>query len=85
MAELTSLKNIGKELSAKLLGVGISSPEMLHRAGAKGAYLKMRKQYPNVCLVHLYALHCAVENIEIKGLSEQARNELKAFDSTLKD
>lgn len=84
MAELTSLKNIGRELSKKLSTAGITSSEMLREAGAKEAFVKIKKLYPNVCLVHLHCLQAALDNVELKELTEQAKKELKEFNEGLK-
>ena len=35
MAELTSMRNIGREMARKLAAVGIESPEQLAEAGAR--------------------------------------------------
>ena len=67
MAELTSMMNIGKEMARKLDSVGIGSAEELVRLGAEQAFLKVKERYPNVCLVHLYALEGAVCNVEFGG------------------
>lgn len=79
MPELTSMKNIGKEMEKKLTTVGIDSSEELIRLGAKQAFLKLKEIYPKICLVHLYALEGAVENIEFNSLSENKKKELKEF------
>ena len=50
------MMNIGKEMAKKLTSVGIDSPEKLAESGAKQAFLKLKGMYPQVCLVHLYAL-----------------------------
>lgn len=84
MSELTSMKNIGKEMEKKLLAVGITSPEMLNKIGAKKAFKKIKEIYPNVCLVHLYTLQGATENIDFNSLSENTKNELNKFNDTLK-
>lgn len=84
MAELTSMKNIGKEISSKLLSVGISSPEMLNQTGAKQAFRKIKDMYPEVCLVHLYALQGAIENVDFNCLSKQMKDDLKKFSDTIK-
>ena len=59
MAELTSMCNVGKELARKLESVGIRSAEELTRTGSMEAFLRLKIRYPNVCLVHLYALQDA--------------------------
>lgn len=84
MSELTSMMNIGKEMAGKLTAVGIDSPERLMESGAKQAFIKLKEAYPNVCLVHLYALEGAVRNIEFNGLSEETKKDLKEFSDFLK-
>ncbi len=84
MSELTSMINIGKEMAKKLTSVGIESSEDLIKAGAKEAFLKLKQKYPNVCLVHLYTLEGAINNIEFNSLSEDKKNELKEFSDFLK-
>ena len=84
MAELTSMMNIGKEMARKLDSVGIGSAEELIRSGAEQAFMKLKERYPNVCLVHLYALEGAVRNVEFNGLPEDRKKELKEFSDFLK-
>lgn len=84
MAELTSMRNIGKELSRKLTAVGIGSSEELAAAGAEEAFLRLKLAYPNVCLVHLYALEGALRDIDWNGLSKERKESLKQFSDSLK-
>lgn len=77
--ELTSLKNIGKELERKLKIVGINSAEELKQIGSKEAFLHLKLRFPEVCLVHLYTLEGAIENIDFNKLSENTKSDLKAF------
>ncbi len=84
MAELVSMMNIGKELARKLNSVGIGSAEELVCSGAKQAFLRLKERYPNVCLVHLYALEGAVCNVEFNSLPEGRKKELKEFSDFLK-
>lgn len=56
MPDLTSMRNIGREMARKLTAVGIDSPEKLVEAGSKKAFFKLKETFPNVCLVHLYVL-----------------------------
>ena len=84
MAELTSMMNIGKELEKKLRSVGIDSAEQLMATGAKEAFRKLKTAYPNVCLVHLYALEGAVRQTEFNSLSQDKKRELKAFSDSLR-
>lgn len=84
MAELESMMNIGKEMAKKLNSVGIGSAEDLVCSGAEQAFLKLKERYPNVCLVHLYALEGAVCNVEFNSLPEGRKMELKEFSDFLK-
>ena len=84
MTELTSMKNIGTEMAKKLISVGIETSEELIEAGAKDAFLKLKQQYPNVCLVHLYALEGAIQDTEFNSLSEDKKRELKEFSDFMK-
>ena len=56
MSELTSLRNIGKEIEKKLKTVGITTAEELKDIGSEATFVKIKSHYPNVCLVHLYFL-----------------------------
>lgn len=71
-------------MAGKLTAVGIDSPERLMEAGAKQAFVKLKEAYPNVCLVHLYALEGAVQNMEFNALSEETKKDLKEFSDFLK-
>lgn len=84
MAELRSMMNIGSEMAKKLTAVGIDSPEELREQGSKQAFLKLKQAYPQVCLVHLYALEGAIQNTEFNNLSEEKKKELKEFSDFLK-
>lgn len=84
MAELTSMMNIGREMSRKLKSVGIDSCEALIESGAKRAFIRLKAAYPNACLVHLYVLEGAVRNTEFNNLSEDTKKDLKLFSDSLK-
>lgn len=84
MSNLTSMMNIGKEMTRKLKAVGIDTSEKLIETGAKEAFFKLKETYPNVCLVHLYTLEGAISNIEYNALSEDKKRELKKFSDSLK-
>lgn len=84
MAELTSMMNIGSEMKKKLSSVGISTAEELIFTGAKEAFSRLKKVYPNVCLVHLYTLEGAITNTEYNSLSADKKKELKKFSDSLK-
>lgn len=84
MAELTSMKNIGAEMARKLTAVGIDSSEKLIGAGAKQAFFQLKQLYPQVCLVHLYALEGAIQNREFNDLSKETKEDLKGFSDLLR-
>ncbi|NBI09387.1 hypothetical protein D1641_05040 [Colidextribacter sp. OB.20] len=84
MSDLTSMRNIGREMARKLTVVGIDSSEKLVEAGAKQAFFYLKEVYPQVCLVHLYALEGAIQNMEYNCLSEETKKDLKAFSDCLK-
>lgn len=84
MAELTSMMNIGREMSKKLSSVGIETAEELIYVGAKQAFLRLKEAYSNVCLVHLYTLEGAITNTEYNSLSADKKKELKEFSDSLK-
>lgn len=83
MAELTSMMNIGREMAKKLESVGICSAEELIAAGPERAFARLKAQYPQVCLVHLYALEGAVTQTAFNSLSREKKEELKQFSNGL--
>ena len=84
MAGLNSMKNIGKELERKLTAVGVDSPEALKELGAKHAFFKLKGVFPQVCLVHLYALEGAIQGVEFNSLSKEQKRDLREFSDCLK-
>lgn len=84
MTELSSMQNIGKEIEKKLKAVGICSAEELTRLGSKEAFVRLKMRYPNVCLVHLYTLQGAIDNIEFNRLPDAVKHDLKSFSDDLK-
>lgn len=84
MTELNTMKNIGKEMERKLKSVGIYSAEDLIRTGSKQTFLNLRLCYPNVCLVHLYTLQGAIDDIEFNDLPQEVKSDLKCFSNGLK-
>lgn len=84
MSELTSMRNIGNEMEKKLKSVGIWSAEELTQLGSKEAFLRLRMRYSNVCLVHLYTLQGAVDNLEYNQLPDNVKQDLKQFSDDLK-
>lgn len=84
MTKLASMRNIGKEMERKLKHVGINTAEDLIREGSKEAFFRLKVEFPNVCLVHLYTLQGAIDNIEFNELSEDVKQDLKSFSNPLK-
>ena len=79
MAKLTSMMNIGREMERKLTSVGIDSAEELMLLGSKDAFSRLKTRYPQVCLVHLYALEGAIQQVEFNCLASDTNCALKAF------
>ena len=84
MSELTSLRNIGKELERKLKSIGIATVEELREIGCEEAFLRLKIKYPKVCLVHLYSLEGAISDIDYNKLAENVKQRLKSFSDGLK-
>ena len=84
MTDLTTMINIGKEMESKLKSVGIDCVEKLIELGSKQAFFRLKAEYPQVCLVHLYTLEGAIQNVEFNCLSEETKADLKAFSDSLK-
>ena len=84
MEQLADLPNIGWEMARKLAAVGIGSPEALRALGAKEAFFRLKTVYPQVCLVHLYALEGAIRRVPLQGLPEEAKRELRAYSDRLR-
>ena len=78
------MKNIGAEMEKKLASIGINSAEELSRVGSKEAFVRLKLAYPKVCLVHLYTLHGAINNLDFHMLPEDTKKDLKAFSDGLK-
>jgi DNA transformation protein len=84
LTELSSLRNIGKEIERKLKSVSINSAEDLRKIGSKDAFFRLKIKYPEICLVHLYTLQGAIDNVDYNALSEETKKELKDFSDGLK-
>ena len=84
MKDLIAMPNIGKEMASKLKSVGINTAEELVEVGAKEAFYRLKMRYPQVCLVHLYTLEGAIQNVEFNCLSEKTKANLKEFSDSLK-
>ena len=73
------MKNIGAEMNRKLNAVGINSAEELRRIGSKEAFFRLKAVYPNVCLVHLYSLQGAIDNVDFHLLPPETKKALEEF------
>jgi len=82
--ELTTLKNIGVEMKRKLNTVNINSTEDLIEIGSKDAFFRLKVEYPEICLVHLYTLQGAIDNVNFNMLSQEVKENLKEFSDSLK-
>lgn len=83
MSDLQKLPNIGKTAESMLMDAGIHSPEELIRIGSKEAFLRIRLNDQTACLHMLYGLEGAIEGIRDADLSEETKQNLKAFYKTL--
>lgn len=84
MEALDHMRNIGKEMKIKLLSIGIRSSKDLIRLGSKEVFMQLKERYSNVCLVHLYVLQGAIDNIDYDKLCEEVKSDLKQFSDSLK-
>lgn len=84
MSRLTSLINIGAEMERKLTVIGLDTVEKLRNVGAKEAYFRLKVSYPEICLVHLYVLRGAIDNIPYHALPTEVKADLKAYSDKLK-
>jgi len=71
-------------MARKLATVGIHTPQQLAAEGAEGAFFRLKAVFPQVCLVHLYALEGAIRGVEFNSLPPDRKRELKAFSDQLK-
>ena len=85
MKSLDGMLNIGIEMKTKLISIGVASSEDLIRLGSKEVFYQLKEQYPNVCLVHLYALQGAIDNVNYDKLPDEVKRDLKQFHDRIKD
>lgn len=84
MSKLTELRNLGEEMEKKLKNVKIFTAEELKIIGCKEAFIRLKLQYSNVCLVHLYTLYGAINDMDYNNLPQDVKAELKSFSDELK-
>lgn len=79
MDSLQNAKNIGKEMHHKLMSVGVNTLDELKEIGSKKTFLLLKQKYDNICLVHLYTLEAAIQNVELDKLTSDVKKDLKEF------
>ena len=84
MSDLSSMRNIGKEMEKKLKAVDIHTAQELIDLGSKEAFVRLKARAPKMCLVHLYALEGAVSDMEYNHLPEDVKADLKELSDGLK-
>lgn len=78
------LPNIAEKLENRLSSVGISDIKYLRDIGSKDAFLRLYIKEGDTCLCTLYALEGAVQGIRWHMLSEDKKQELRAFYKSIK-
>ncbi|KAB1437864.1 TfoX/Sxy family protein [Candidatus Galacturonibacter soehngenii] len=76
---LSDLPNIGNEVARQLNKVGIYTYEELKRIGAKNAWLKIQSVDESACIHRLLALEGAIQGMKKTLLSNEVKDDLKAF------
>lgn len=84
ITKLTAMINIGKEMEKKLKSININSAEELIEIGSKETFFRLKIRYSNLCLVHLYTLQGAIDNVKFNQLSSNVKCSLKSFNDSLK-
>ncbi|MCX8074664.1 MAG: TfoX/Sxy family protein [Clostridia bacterium] len=84
MAELSELKNIGKNTESLLIKAGIDEPEKLVNLGSKQDFLLMKEYDNGLCINMLYALQSTIDTVKDYELSESTKNKLKEFYNSIK-
>ena len=81
--DILAMKNIGPAMKQKLNAIGLHHAEELTRLGSKEAFLRLKVKFPNICLVHLYTLQGAIDNLPFYMLPQAMKDDLKAFSDGL--
>lgn len=80
MSKLVGIPNVGAVLEKNLLAVGIETPEQLQESDAREVFLRIRTQTDQgACLHMLYGIQGAISGIPYKFLSQETKDQLKAF------
>ena len=74
-----NLPNVGKDLSQKLLNLGIDTPEKLRETGTEQTYLRIKALDPGACFSLLCAIDGAIQGIRWHSLPPDRKKELKQF------
>jgi DNA transformation protein len=88
ISEMMKLKNIGKSIAARLVSVGIESPEMLRDVGTKEVYLRFFEKEgwsQSLCPCFLYALEGAITGEIWNEISFEKKEEFKKFSKELRE
>jgi DNA transformation protein len=85
MDDLTTLPNLGKEVSRRLREVGINSADELKKVGSEQAYLRLRAIDPGACYCMLCGLEGAIQGIRWHNLPPERKTELKEFINMVKN
>ena len=78
------MPNIGKEVSKKLIAVGIDTPEKLIELGSKQAFIRIKSIDDTACFSMLQGLEGAVQGIRWHHLPDSTKKDLKQFFDSLK-
>lgn len=79
MSELEQLPNIGKVVASQLEEVGIHSYDELQKIGSKAAFLRIKEIDDSACINRLCGLEGAIQGIRWHNLSDECKQDLKAF------
>jgi len=80
MKKLSNFPNIGIRLEGKLHSIGIDSIQALKDIGSEKAIVKIATlENSGACLNMLYALEGAIQEIRWHDLSDERKQELKAY------
>lgn len=88
ISEMMKLKNIGKSIAVRLVSIGIESPEMVRKLGAKEVYWKFFEKEgwsQTLCPCFLYALEGAITGEKWNEIPQRKKDEYKKFSKDLRE
>ena len=88
LRQLKQLKNIGPKLAARMIEVGIDTPEKLRGMGARKAFAAMYKDgdsYGDFNAAYLYALEGAIRNCDWSDVPSSVKDDFRAYANSLQD